>query len=272
MQLMETLTKCFASPAMSSIRKRRGFMETRLGHSFAHVRVHADSMGEKSARALQADAYTLGNHIVFAAGRYAPNSNAGQQLLAHELTHVVQQTGVPGVIQRKPSSNDDDWDRIHDTDGIDDSQSDADWVDGLPFVKSQPVPHNANQGVSKAVQSQEDATRDERLVFLGAILLQRGFGRSSIEKYLDAHYSPKDRAILLHFARESEGSADYENDDYGEVPRESEEDYQKKLIAGVRAYHNGSVKNKQPAGEPTEMREQRKQELSAEPGMRISLT
>ncbi len=69
----------------------RPLMETRFGHDFSDVRVHTDSVAEESANAVDALAYTTGNHIAFAANRYAPGTSAGRKLLAHELTHVLQQ-------------------------------------------------------------------------------------------------------------------------------------------------------------------------------------
>ncbi len=66
----------------------------RFGHDFSKVRIHADGRAAASARAVGALAYTVGNHIVFAAGRYAPGSAAGQKLLAHELAHVIQQSAA----------------------------------------------------------------------------------------------------------------------------------------------------------------------------------
>jgi hypothetical protein len=59
----------------------------------SHVRVHTDQQAAKSAHALNADAFTCGNHIVFGSGKYAPDTTAGLRLLAHELTHVLQQQG-----------------------------------------------------------------------------------------------------------------------------------------------------------------------------------
>ncbi|HEX6288338.1 MAG TPA: DUF4157 domain-containing protein [Herpetosiphonaceae bacterium] len=69
----------------------RTFMEPRFGHDFAQVRVHTDAQAAASAQAVSALAYTVGRDIVFAAGQYAPRTTQGQRLLAHELTHVVQQ-------------------------------------------------------------------------------------------------------------------------------------------------------------------------------------
>lgn len=72
----------------------RAFFEPRFGHDFSHVRVHTDSAAAGSATAMQARAYTVSNHIAFAPGHYSPGTEAGKYLLAHELTHVVQQTGA----------------------------------------------------------------------------------------------------------------------------------------------------------------------------------
>jgi hypothetical protein len=70
------------------------------------VRIHADAAAQASAREATAQAYTVGRHIVFGAGRYAPQTHSGRHLLAHELTHVLQQgTGTLGF-QRKLDLND----------------------------------------------------------------------------------------------------------------------------------------------------------------------
>ena len=76
----------------------RAFMEPRFRYDFSQVRVHDDQRASASARDVRALAYTLGRHAVFGAGQYAPHSFAGRQLLAHELAHVVQQSG--GVTQQ----------------------------------------------------------------------------------------------------------------------------------------------------------------------------
>lgn len=69
----------------------RGFFEQRFGHDFSHVRVHTGAKAEASAAAVNALAYTVGHDVVFAAGRYAPGTRKGSHLIAHELTHVLQQ-------------------------------------------------------------------------------------------------------------------------------------------------------------------------------------
>lgn len=66
-------------------------MERRFGHDFGQVRIHADERAAESARAVNAQAYAVGNDIAFNSGKYQPHSAAGLGLLAHELAHVVQQ-------------------------------------------------------------------------------------------------------------------------------------------------------------------------------------
>jgi len=69
-------------------------MEQRFGHDFSQVRVHTGVAAEQSAREVNANAYTVGNDIVFGVGRYEPKTVWGQRLIAHELTHVMQQSSV----------------------------------------------------------------------------------------------------------------------------------------------------------------------------------
>jgi hypothetical protein len=76
----------------------RESMEQRFGHDFNDVRVHADARAGESARAVNALAFTVGSNVVFAPGQYQPASAEGQRLLAHELTHVVQQRGASGSL------------------------------------------------------------------------------------------------------------------------------------------------------------------------------
>src|SRR5690606_10731952 len=64
---------------------------SRMGQDFGDTRIHTGTAADKSARAIHAKAYTIGNHIVFADGQYQPDTYEGKKLLAHELTHVVQQ-------------------------------------------------------------------------------------------------------------------------------------------------------------------------------------
>lgn len=73
----------------------RSEMESRLGSDLSGVRLHTDATAHTAARSVQADAFTSGSHIVFRRGRYDTSSTAGKRLLAHELTHVIQQRSGP---------------------------------------------------------------------------------------------------------------------------------------------------------------------------------
>jgi hypothetical protein len=78
----------------------RAFFEPRFGYDFSSVRVHADTHASESAHSVNALAYTVGHNLVFGSGRYTPSTPVGRRLLAHELSHVVQQKG--DTIQRSP--------------------------------------------------------------------------------------------------------------------------------------------------------------------------
>ncbi|HEX4696950.1 MAG TPA: DUF4157 domain-containing protein [Candidatus Udaeobacter sp.] len=87
----------------------RAFMEPRFGHDFSGVRIHTDARAAELAGAIQARAFAVGQEIVFGAGEFAPQTSHGRQLMAHELTHVVQQErsaaqSSPGTIRRQPKT------------------------------------------------------------------------------------------------------------------------------------------------------------------------
>ncbi len=101
----------------------RAFMEARFHHDFSKVKIHDDAQAAESARSINALAYTSGDRIAFAAGRYDTNFDSGKRLLAHELAHVVQRKGtVSKAILR----------------AVDDAQVEkefADWADANKRVK-----------------------------------------------------------------------------------------------------------------------------------------
>ena len=90
----------------------RAFFEPRFGYDFSQVRLHSDARAAESARNLQAKAFTIGRDIVFGAGQYVLEKPQGWHLVAHELTHVIQQTGKSHSyggesrlgVQRKPEN------------------------------------------------------------------------------------------------------------------------------------------------------------------------
>lgn len=94
------------SPGQTLDSSTKAFFEPRFGYEFSKVRIHTDTLAAKSARSINALAYTAKNQIVFANNAYQPQTSSGNRLLAHELTHVIQQSGATDAIQRTvaPSS------------------------------------------------------------------------------------------------------------------------------------------------------------------------
>jgi len=90
----------------------RSFFESRFGADFSDVRVHTGPAADTAARSIDAEAFTVGTDVAFAKGNYDPGTTAGKRLLAHELTHVVQQTGAGGRgrIQRQENGDSSDGD------------------------------------------------------------------------------------------------------------------------------------------------------------------
>jgi hypothetical protein len=89
------------SPGRPLDPQTRAFMEPRFGFDFSNVRLHSGEEAERSARDVNALAYTVGPNIVFAKGQYQPAEQSGRRLLAHELAHVVQQSSSPARLQRQ---------------------------------------------------------------------------------------------------------------------------------------------------------------------------
>ncbi|HRQ40315.1 MAG TPA: DUF4157 domain-containing protein [Chloroflexota bacterium] len=89
--VLPIVNEVLRSPGQPLDPTTRAYMEPRFGHDFSSVRVHTDTKAAESAWAVDALAYTVGRSVVFGAGQYAPKTHAGGHLLAHELTHVVQQ-------------------------------------------------------------------------------------------------------------------------------------------------------------------------------------
>jgi hypothetical protein len=91
----ELVNEVLSTPGHALDSTTRAVMESSFGVDFSAVRIHSDGRAGESADAVHAHAYTSGQDVVFAEGRYAPGSAEGQRLLAHELTHVVQQAAGP---------------------------------------------------------------------------------------------------------------------------------------------------------------------------------
>jgi peptidoglycan hydrolase-like protein with peptidoglycan-binding domain len=88
----------------------RSYFEPRFGVDFSQVRLHTDSKAADTAKSINAKAFTKGKDVVFASGQYSPGTSSGKRLMAHELTHVVQQHGptlgqLPAIAQREQSQS-----------------------------------------------------------------------------------------------------------------------------------------------------------------------
>lgn len=89
------------SPGQPLDQTTREFMEPRFDHDFSQVRIHTNTKAAESALAVNAAAYTVGENVIFSKGAYSPNTTMGRELLAHELTHYIQQqTSIPKIQRR----------------------------------------------------------------------------------------------------------------------------------------------------------------------------
>ena len=93
----ELVNEMLNTPGEPPDAETRGRMESSFGADFSGARVHTGSRAAESAKAVQSDAFTSGQDIVFAECRFNPGTEEGQRLLAHELTHVVQQSAGPAA-------------------------------------------------------------------------------------------------------------------------------------------------------------------------------
>jgi hypothetical protein len=131
----------------------RSDMEARLGHDFGDVRVHTDGQATESARSVDAHAYTVGNDVVFQRDRYAPGTDEGRKMLAHELTHVVQQRSGPVDGTPAPGG-------IRLSDPSDRFEREA--AGTAEQVMSDPGPGAAPQPAPAAMVQRQEAPEDEK--------------------------------------------------------------------------------------------------------------
>jgi len=133
--IVDEVLRSTAEPLQEST---RALMEPRFGHDFSGVRVHTDERAAESAEAVNAHAYTVGQDVVFAPGKYQPSTEPGNALIAHELSHVLQQESVSGQPAKAIS------------DPADSSEREADAVAGS-VLRNEPVA--LNQAPSAAMQA-----------------------------------------------------------------------------------------------------------------------
>jgi hypothetical protein len=102
--------------------KTKSFMESRFGSDFSDVKIHTGHDAGQMTTALSAQAFTVGKNIYFNSGKYSPEATAGKRLLAHELTHVIQQNGSGQTVQRDPITGTQSSTSTYKLDGWDEKQ------------------------------------------------------------------------------------------------------------------------------------------------------
>ena len=108
-QVTDLTSRTLHSPGQAIENNSREVMEQHFAYDFSDVRIHNDSDAARSSQQLNARAYTSGNHIVFGTGEYQPDTTKGRHLLAHELTHVVQQSGTENNRLQRATHSGEDW-------------------------------------------------------------------------------------------------------------------------------------------------------------------
>ena len=146
--------RALGSPGRSLDPATRAAMEPRFGHDFSHVRIHTDRQAETSARAVNANAYTVGRDIVFGRDQYSPGSSEGRHLLAHELSHVVQQ-GVSPHSRARPQAR-----RLGAADDALEAEADRS-ADSVLRPQGLTAPVRAVAGLSAVIQREGPAKENE---------------------------------------------------------------------------------------------------------------
>jgi hypothetical protein len=181
-------------------------MEARFGYDFSRVRVHTGAEAERSAREVDAHAYTVGRDIVFGAGRFAPGTREGRRLLAHELTHVVQQSqgGHQGVAYIQRSGKKDPTTKPHNCGG---------WtcapVSDCPNPDSKPAP-STTKSTTWSLTANLDLDVLTAAEISGAGEVGHAFvefNESNGDRYTYGHYHNKSRSPDPVFRPEVPGCA-----------------------------------------------------------------
>ncbi len=141
-------------------------MSSRFGHDFSQVRVHSDSRAAESARSVSALAYTVGHDVVFGAGQYQPGTTHGNKLLAHELTHTIQQgqanhTGGSLNISDPASAGEREADHAADTVLANHSPTGLALGRATPQIQRQVMPDAAKPADDLTTRSVSDLMADE---------------------------------------------------------------------------------------------------------------
>jgi hypothetical protein len=151
------INRVLNSPGQGLDAGTRSYMEPRFGRDFSGVRVHTDSQAAESARAVDAHAYTVGQHIVFDGGKYDPDSGSGRHLLAHELAHTIQQHGLQRSSENLSLGETNEYRRLEtEAESIARSVTHGPSSPGSPTLTS----HPAEVMISRAQKTEGEQARD----------------------------------------------------------------------------------------------------------------
>ncbi len=149
------LQRLAGNASVSSLSSTRSDMESRLGHDFADVRIHTGSRADESARAINAQAFTVGNNVVFQTSKFAPDTHTGMHTLAHELIHVVQQRNGPVAGSPAPGGI-----RLSDPSDTFEQAAERAATSAMAGTSQNPAPATGEASIQRAtmVEEQEDET------------------------------------------------------------------------------------------------------------------
>ncbi|MGB9940940.1 eCIS core domain-containing protein [Methanosarcina sp.] len=184
------------SPGQPLNAATRTYMEPRFGHDFSRVRVHTDTHAAESAHKINALAYTVGQNIVFAAEQYSPGTERGDKLLAHELTHTVQQMPNPSVWRRRLSACDDEKeDEFLEKEGASSTQM----LRRTPAIGGTPVTTVMESYLGLALQRAPD---DEILEETAGKITERSAEKawSETSPGITKQEQPRESFLLMNFA------------------------------------------------------------------------
>ena len=224
----------------------RSTMEDRLGFDFSRVRIHTDAQAAESARAVRARAYTVGSDVVFGPGQYAPRSLEGQRLIAHELTHVRQQSTAPPMLRR--------WNIFNEIAG---------WFAGDSFDNTTLTTYLADRQKAGRIEDHSDSDNKARAIVaawkqnrsafnltpaLKVILIkemQSGFTGDDDERaILDLLKSATDEELTQLFTTEGLSAKSVESDFHGSEDDELIAFFSEKFVGGFEALKRGEVRIK----------------------------
>jgi hypothetical protein len=201
-------------------------MERLFWQDFGRVRVHAGPAAARSASAVRARAFTVGNDVFFAAGQYAPAGLRGRRLLAHELAHVAQHRtdpGIAGQVQRKPDTEQeaDEDERPAEAESVPapgsgrqthlcgpgGCLSDADLAalgEQLtdPELRRLQAQERQADAQRKAQEAESDATRHVRLMEFRSVMAQKHYLPEDVRDYIHKYLTMRDLQVLKRFGFE----------------------------------------------------------------------